>query len=371
MFTSGLGGVRKDSGWPWRLIQANIVILAIPGLVLLMGMSDLYLKVYGLALLLFTILFIVATIAMSLRGNPVAKLIVLAGAGLMLVQAVVIGVASGNMAGNFITRNIDFFGTVFYQLLFVSAISMFVQGLVDEHNTAVVQSKLAEDKNVRLQETFGRYFSEEVMETLLSDDEQALEGQERWVTVLFSDLASYSTIIESMSPVQVVKLLNSYLTAMQEIIEEHHGVILEYIGDAILVVFGAPNRLEDHQEHSVRCAVAMRERLDQLNQEWLNEGTARYWKNRGIDNMNCRIGLHTGSVVAGNLGSDRHMKYGIVGDAVNIAARLEQKNKELGTTILMSAEVQGSLPVAMAETLEDQGLMAIKGREQSKRIYSI
>jgi len=170
---------------------------------------------------------------------------------------------------------------------------------------------------------------------------------------------------------QVVEMLNQYLGAMSEVIEEHDGCVIEFIGDAILTVFGAPNTVPDHSEKAVCCALKMRARLLKLNTEWEKTGLSRYWKNCGMDELGARIGIHTGRVVAGNLGSRTRMKYAVIGDTVNVAARLEALNKELGTDILMSMEVYDHLPEGLIPDIKDQDIHAVKGREQSVRVYSI
>ncbi len=221
-------------------------------------------------------------------------------------------------------------------------------------------------------QSFSRFVPANLVHQLLAAGEVArLGGEERRVTILFSDLRGYSTIIETLPPTKVVEMLTEYFGAMQEVIEAHHGCVLEYIGDAILVVFGAPADLEDQSTWAVQCAVAMRDRLQTLNAHWDTTGLSTIWKGQGYDSLSARIGVHTGTVVAGNLGSDTLMKYGVVGDVVNIAARLEQYNKELGTTILFGREVRDGLPSALQEQAEDQGLVSLKGRAQPQQVFSV
>jgi len=222
-----------------------------------------------------------------------------------------------------------------------------------------------------IRETFGRYMSEDVARALLERRELVkLGGEERIVTVLFSDLEGYSTISEQLTPTQVVEMLNSYLGAMSELIDTHHGCVLEFLGDAILAVFGAPHHDADHCAQAVRCALAMRDRVKTLNEEWRRTGLARYLKESGVEQLNVRIGIHTGRVVAGNLGSPTMMKYTVIGDAVNLAERLEQLNKELGSTILVSGEVRADLPEDLRRKMVSRGEHTVKGREQPVSVYS-
>jgi adenylate cyclase len=187
--------------------------------------------------------------------------------------------------------------------------------------------------------------------------------------VLFSDLRSYSTITESAEPKAVLALLNEYLGAMNEIVDKHDGCVLEFIGDAVLAIFGAPGDVPQHAAKTVRCAQQMRVEIDRLNAGWDETGRSQMWKSLGIDSLQARIGLHTGRVVAGNIGSPTMMKYGVVGDVVNVAARLEALNKQLGTTLLMSEDTYGRLPADLQAALPSQGTQPVKGREQGVAVY--
>ncbi len=234
--------------------------------------------------------------------------------------------------------------------------------------------KMAEELKERqvMRDLFGRYLSEDVARSVLSRNQSfELGGQEVVVTVLFCDLRDYTTISERLSPIQMVSMINEYLGVMNEIIDEHHGCVIEFLGDGILAVFGAPQAYPEHAEMAVRCAVAMREALGKLNQQWEQDGMAERWQNMGIDQIECRIGLHTGPVVAGNLGSRTRMKYAVIGDTVNVAARLEALNKEYATTILMSDEVVTRLPNDLRERSETVGVTVVKGRQQTVVSYSI
>ncbi len=223
-----------------------------------------------------------------------------------------------------------------------------------------------------VRETFGRYLSAKIASEILRQGNQlALGGEERVVTILFMDLRGYSTISEQMSPPQVVVMMNEYLGAMNESIEKHRGCVIEFVGDAIFAVFGAPQYLSDHADHAVRCAIEMQQSLEQLNLQWEGSGIARAWKDRGMDHLTARVGIHTGPVVAGNLGSHTRMKYSVIGDTVNVAARLESLNKELGTDILISRDVYVQLSVELADGAIEKATRTVKGRETPVRIYSI
>ena len=232
------------------------------------------------------------------------------------------------------------------------------------------QRKKIEANRQLMQQTLKRYFGETLTEKIL-DNEGDLKGDNIWVSISFTDISSYSTIIEHMSPETAVKFLNEYFSAMHDVIEKHNGQIINYIGDSVMVVFGAPRKLEDHELLSVRCAIEMREKLNELNQKWDANEFSRYWKNHGIDSITARTGIHTGSVIAGNIGSNRMLQYSTIGDTVNVASRLEQRNKEFSTDILFSHEIYTSLTKDLYNQAKYQGEISLKGRDTKTRTYSI
>jgi len=224
----------------------------------------------------------------------------------------------------------------------------------------------------RIRAVFGRYVSEDIARTVLASPEAAgLGGELREVTVLFSDLRGYSTIVEHLEPTQVIAIVNRYLDVMAGIIDQHGGCVLELLGDGILAVFGAPVRSDDHAAGAVRCAAAMHARLAGLNQEWEASGVAQAWKERGLASLGMRIGIHSGRVVAGNIGGATRMKYAVLGDAVNVAARLEALNKQLGTTLVFSAAVRDRLPDELAARAEPRGEHLVKGRDQPVTVFTL
>ena len=232
------------------------------------------------------------------------------------------------------------------------------------------QGKTLEANRQLMQETLKRYLGETLTEKIL-DNKGDLKGDNIWVSISFTDISSYSTIIEHMSPETAVKFLNEYFSAMHDVIEKYSGQIINYIGDSVMVVFGAPQKLEDHEILSVRCAMGMREKLNELNKKWDESEFSRYWKNHGIDGITARTGIHTGSVIAGNIGSDRMLQYSTIGDTVNVASRLEQRNKEFSTDILFSHEIYTSLTKDLHDNAKYQSEINLKGRDTKTRTYSI
>lgn len=183
-----------------------------------------------------------------------------------------------------------------------------------------------EVRNAFIREVFGRYITDEVVNTLLESPEgRQLGGERRTITILLSDLRGFSTLCEGLGPEQVLQILNIYLGAMADVIGEYRGSINEFIGDAILAVFGAPVQQEDHPERAVACALAMQRAMSRVNAELAEHG---------LPALEMGIGVHTGEVVVGNIGSNRRAKYGVVGRHVNLTSRIESYT--IGGQLLVS-----------------------------------
>ena len=166
-----------------------------------------------------------------------------------------------------------------------------------------------------IRDTFGRYLSKKVVDEILeSPNGQEIGGQRKTVTVMMSDLRGFTSLSENRDPEDMVQLLNRYLERMSKVIMEYDGMIDEFIGDAILTVFGVPEEHDDDPLRAVACALAMQNALMELNNELIREGYPA---------LEMGIGINTGSVIVGNIGSEIRAKYGIVGATVNIASRIE------------------------------------------------
>ena len=226
-----------------------------------------------------------------------------------------------------------------------------------------------ETKNL-MQQTLKRYFGDVLSDKMLKDGGE-LEGEIKWVSILFTDLSSYSTITENMSPEVALEFLNEYFTKMHEVIKEFEGHILNYIGDSIMVVFGAPQKLKNHENRAVGCSLKMKKELKELNAKWEDNKFSRYWRNHGIDFITMRIGIHTGSVIAGNIGSPEMLQYSTIGDTVNVASRLEKANKEFNTEISFSHEIYTALEEDLFEKSTLSGEVTLKGRTSPTKVYSI
>lgn len=192
---------------------------------------------------------------------------------------------------------------------------------------------LEERKKEFLHQSFKTYLAPELINQMIeSGDLPSLGGEERVITAFFSDIQAFSTFSEAIgSPSRLVDLLNEYLGSLTKILLKNHGGLDKYIGDAIVAMFGAPIRLEDHARRAVESAVAMQEMLAILRTGWQNQGEA--WPEI-VHHMRMRIGLNSGAAVTGNMGSTTRMSYTMMGDTVNLAARLESAAKHYGAWIL-------------------------------------
>jgi len=211
----------------------------------------------------------------------------------------------------------------------------------------------------KLRITMGKYMTEEVLQHVLAGEVE-LGGKLLEITILFCDLRDFTTFSEKRSAQELVGILNEYFTEMVDCVMGEGGVVDKYIGDNIMAVFGAPVSRPDDAMRACRAALAMREALAKLN--------ARFAE-RGIERLRFGIGLHTGEVVAGNIGSVKRMEYTVIGDAVNVASRLESKTKELATDILISDVTRDRLDATVA--VEEIGEVHVKGRAQAVKIFKL
>lgn len=213
-----------------------------------------------------------------------------------------------------------------------------------------------------VQEALGRYTSPELVRELIAHPEHlSLDwGQEREMSVYFSDIAGFTSISESLTARQLVSLLNEYLTEMTDLVLAHGGVVDKYIGDAVMAFWGAPLPAPDHALRSVTCAIAMRRRCDELRASW---------KSRYGHEVHARAGINSGNAVVGNMGSKHKYNYTLMGDMVNLAARLEGANKPYGTYLMISEFTLARLEGAVA--VRELDLVAVKGKNLPVKVYEV
>lgn len=196
---------------------------------------------------------------------------------------------------------------------------------------------LLEEREKRFLNTaFKTYLSAEVIDEMAERGElPTLGGKEYEITPLFTDIQGFSSFSEQLTPEQLVTLLNEYLGSMTDILLKEKGTFDKYIGDAIVTFWGAPSVRPDHAERAMRTALAMQRKLSQLRAKWISEGDK--WPTL-VHGMRMRIGLNTGRAVIGNMGTQNRMQYTMMGDTVNLAARLESGSKQYGVYVLVAAE---------------------------------
>ena len=225
-----------------------------------------------------------------------------------------------------------------------------------------VQRMIAEQEQSRqLKATFGRYVSPQILEHILAHPEKVeLGGERRELTILFSDIRGFTSISEAAEPEEVVEMLNVYLTRMVDILLAHGGTLDKFIGDAVMGFWNAPAGDDAHALRAVECAIQMIEETARLRAEWEAEGKAA---------IRIGIGINTGEAVAGNIGSKKVFGYTVIGDAVNLASRLESKNKDYGTEIIISESTLQRIGDRFDAVYLDD--VKVKGKEKAVKIYEI
>jgi adenylate cyclase len=239
----------------------------------------------------------------------------------------------------------------------VPELTLFV-GFVVPTLERAVSEELAKQ---RVRGIFERFISPEMVEELIERGVDAARGQRAELTILFSDIRGFTTMSEKMSPEDVVALLNEYLDVMTAIILKHGGTIDKYEGDLIMAFFGAPIAHADHARRAVRAALDMRRELDRLRAKWAGSG--------GPARFEMGIGINTGDVFVGLIGSSKRFNYTVIGDAVNLASRLQDLTKDVKWPLLISeftyAHIQNEFDAAFAETRQ------VKGKTQPVGIYKV
>ena len=217
-----------------------------------------------------------------------------------------------------------------------------------------------------LKSTFGNYISSDLVDQMYKNKTiPKLGGEEGYHTVIFSDVANFSSISEELSPSEIVEVLNEYLTEMTKIILDNGGTIDKYIGDAIVAFYGAPIEVKNHENKAILSVIEMNEKLKELKEKWSIEDR---WPN-SIKHMKHRVGVNTGNLVTGNMGSSLQMNYTCMGDAVNLAARLESGSKFWGIDVQVSETVYNA--TKNSYVYRNLGLIRVKGKSQSVNVYEL
>ena len=232
----------------------------------------------------------------------------------------------------------------------------------------------AQRQQKMVMQLLGQSTSPEIAETLWQSRNELLEdgkltGQKLTATLLFTDLKGFSTISETLSPERLLMWLNEYLEAMTQSVQVHHGVINKFTGDGVMAVFGVPvahetqGAIAQDTQNAVACALDMGERLEQLNHQWVKAG---------LPTVKMRAGIFTGSVVVGSLGSKTRLEYGVIGDSVNTASRLESLDKQrqsIPCRVLIAKETLDYLDNRFA--VENWGTLSLKGKVEQVEVYRV
>jgi len=225
-----------------------------------------------------------------------------------------------------------------------------------ENSVNHMAAGLAEKEKVR--DLLGKVVSREIADELMNSHVE-LGGERRRITILFSDIRNFTSLCEDSTPEDILSLLNHYLSEVSAAIEEHKGVVDKYIGDAVMALFGAPIKSANDTTNALKAALQIRENVNRLNSA--NTGNK-------LPALHTGIGLHTGEVVAGNLGSANRLNYTVIGDPVNLASRLESLSKTYGGGIIVSEETKNEGADFIFQELD---LVRVKGKAQPVRIFEL
>ena len=202
---------------------------------------------------------------------------------------------------------------------------------------------------------------DDVIEDIMKDPSKLkLGGEKRIISVHFSDIRSFTTYCEKRSPEEIVSILNEYLDEMTKVIVQHKGTLDKYVGDEIMAIYGAPHPYKNHAEKACATALEMVARLRALQ---------RNWSEQKLDYFQIGIGINTGKVILGNLGSSQLFDYTVIGDDVNLGARLEGVNKQYGTTIIISEFTYKA--VRKKALVRELDLVRVKGKRKPVRIFEL
>jgi adenylate cyclase len=220
--------------------------------------------------------------------------------------------------------------------------------------------KEAQEKRM-IRQTFSLYVHGSVVEEMLANPERLrLGGEKKQLSVLFSDIRGFTSLSEMLSPEELVPQLNGYLTRMTNVVFDHHGTLDKYIGDAIMAIFGAPLPQDDHPEHACSTALDMMDKLRALQEEWREQGKPL---------LEIGIGINTGVMMVGNMGSEGRFDYTVLGDNVNLASRLEGLTKMYGVSIIVS---ETTWDVAKERFIgRELDVVRVKGKQNPVAIYQV
>ena len=298
----------------------------------------------------------------------VALIIILIGLmlsfGVPYLSAAMGGLASAIIVGGYTYLSFWLFSNHHVWLDMVGPLSTLSLGYLG----ITVFNYIQEEKNKNfLKESFGTYVSPELIDQMYeSGEEPSLGGEEGYHTAFFTDIQSFSAFSEKLTASELVALLNQYLTDMTDVLLENNGTLDKYIGDAIVAFYGAPIDVDDHEYWACRTAIEMQDKLAILRKGWLDEGDR--WPEI-VHNMQNRIGISSGQMVTGNMGSEARMNYTMMGDNVNTAARLESSAKQYGIYIQIADSTYQ--PVKDRMVVRDLDNVKVLGKEEPVKVWEL
>jgi adenylate cyclase len=307
---------------------------------------------------IFVVIWVIVVFVASLAARIRTQAVLLLSAILILAMLTAIYVFKPSgvliaIAGPFIFASIAavFAGSLMMQRL---ALSNYRASILLEKSSKELEKSLE-----LLKTMFGRYLSTEVMASLI-ENPSALElgGEKRRVTIMMTDLRGFTALSERLEPEQVVQLLNSYFEVMVEVVLEFHGTINEIIGDALLVIFGAPQEMPDRAQRAIACAIKMQNAMAKVNEQN---------REQGLPELEMGIGLNETEVIVGNIGSSKRSKYAVVGSGVNMTSRIESYS--VGGQVLVSESVLYEAGKVLR--IDAQREVLPKGAETPLKIYEV
>lgn len=248
-----------------------------------------------------------------------------------------------------------------HKFIWLDVVPMFLVVMGNSISGGMYQFAVARKRNIMITEVLGRYISKNVAETILADEVPIqMDGHRTELTVLFSDIRGFTNLSEKLAPGEVSEFLNKYFEEMIQAVFDSNGTLDKLMGDAVMAFFGAPLHFPDHPEKACRCAIKMLSALEEMKKKG---------EVKNIDKINIGIGINTGDVIVGNLGSSKFIDYTVIGDTVNLGSRLEGLNKEYGTAVIISestfARVKGAFHC------RELDLVTVKGKTKPIKVYEI
>lgn len=300
----------------------------------------------AIVLLLSVVLFVVVTALKNVRTRYG-----------WLMELAAVAISGGAIAGS-----IALFYWAFAQHDHLLPVVPMIATVVLTYSGSAVTQYLSERrKKTMIKGMFSQYLNPSVVNELIAHPEKLrLGGEKKELTVFFSDIASFTNFSEKLDAVDLVAILNEYLSAMTEIILRHDGTLDKYVGDAVMAVWGAPIPLQDHALHACRAALEMQQKCREIAEKWAREGKPT---------LVVRMGLNTDMMVVGNVGGASRFDYTVIGDAVNLGSRLEGANKEYGTRIMVSERTANLVKNELL--CRELDLLRVKGKTQPIRVYEL